>query len=246
MSVVPSVSSINPYFTMSYEQPKDYRFSHDSVFLARRAFEWLLQNEKASQIASWKVLDLCAGCGIIGLDFFFHCAKEINSVPPQMDFLEIQEVYRPFFEVNKNNLLQRLQKDNLLSKPAEDLNAKISVPILNFQNQNFCHLLSHQEHSTYDLILSNPPYFQPAHGKLSPSIFKNRCRFFLDGTFHDYLEAVLRALKPGGQAHLLLRDNPDHRWNILSEAHKILPPHWELRVLGDIRGTHWALLQKKN
>ncbi|MBV2168118.1 MAG: hypothetical protein KUL82_05355 [Bdellovibrio sp.] len=65
------MSSINPHYTFHYSQPEEYRFSHDSVMLARKVFERV----SASAMENWRGLDLCSGCGIVGLDFLFHALK---------------------------------------------------------------------------------------------------------------------------------------------------------------------------
>ena len=71
------MSSINNFFTFNYQQPNEYHFSHDSVFLARKAFEYVQSNYTSYD----QVLDLCAGCGVVGLDFFFHisCSKTLSQ-----------------------------------------------------------------------------------------------------------------------------------------------------------------------
>jgi tRNA1(Val) A37 N6-methylase TrmN6 len=94
------VSSLNPYYTFEYSQPEDYKFSHDSVFLARRVYDELKTNP--SQIT--KALDLCSGCGIVGLDLLFH----LNTVSDirQFDFLEVQSIYKNHFLENKHRLMQ--------------------------------------------------------------------------------------------------------------------------------------------
>lgn len=174
------MTSINPHYTFEYSQPDTYRFSHDSVFLARRIFE-LVRDEMRPD---WRVLDLCAGCGIIGLDFLFHCHKELKMAPRVCDFLEIQSEYETHFHVNRERL-------------------RTNVPglELHFFLQNYTHPLP----ETYDLILCNPPYFDANSGKLSPHEFKNRCRFFLDASYEDLIAALAAALAPRGQAFVLAR-----------------------------------------
>jgi tRNA1(Val) A37 N6-methylase TrmN6 len=152
------------------------------VFLARKVFE-LLRDEIR---ADWRVLDLCAGCGIVGMDFMFHCHRELRVTPAHCDFLEVQEIYRQHFEINR----QRLGLEQ-----AE----------LRFLNQNYNQPLNDQ----YDLILSNPPYFDPRAGKLSPNEFKNRCRFFMDASHDELLACLGRSLSPRGRAYVLTRaSNP--------------------------------------
>jgi tRNA1Val (adenine37-N6)-methyltransferase len=199
------MSSINYHYTFNYSQPEAYRFSHDSVFLARRVFELLRKDIKPE----WEILDLCAGCGIVGLDFLFHCYKEQEVTPARCDFLEIQAAeYAESFEINRTRL-------NLLEIE------------MDFLAQNYTAALPR----TYDLILCNPPYFEPSEGLLSPNRLKNRSRFFMDATQVELTNAIARALKPGGRAFVLSR-SPEK----LARATGL-----DMQVLGDIRGT--ALIQ---
>jgi len=161
------MTSINPHYTFQYSQPDEYHFSHDSVFLARKVFEEI-RNENITQ---YEVLDLCAGCGIVGLDFLFHCNKELNLFPKRCDFVEVQEVYEDYFKKNASN---------------------ISKNICHFLNMNYSKLT--QENRKYDLILCNPPYFNLGQGALSPSTFKNRCRFFIDSDFNTLLTTIKQTM----------------------------------------------------
>lgn len=213
------MSSINPHFTFNYSQPEEYRFSHDSVFLARRVFELL----QPSDLEGLRGLDLCSGCGIIGLDFLFHCQKEWQKTPHSFDFLEVQNVYLPHFLENKSRL------------------GEVSCE-LQFINANYEILSDLNAAQKYDLILCNPPYFFADKGSLSPSEFKNRCRFFIDSGFQELLFAIANTLSARGQAFLLLRDLSEHGWNSLKECEKILQGKLHVERLGDIRGTHFVRL----
>lgn len=173
-------ASINEHYTFEYAQPESYRFSHDSVFLARETFE----REKDFVNNESEILDLCAGCGIVGLDFLFHLRKEKDVEPRRCDFLEVQGVYRAHFEENKRRL-----------------GAKCTV--LDFHEGNFSNF---ENSRRYDLILCNPPFFHPGRGKLSPDDFKNRCRFFLDASEMELWSSFARLLKPEGRAYVLSRE----------------------------------------
>ncbi|KHD87638.1 MAG: methyltransferase [Bdellovibrio sp. ArHS] len=208
------MSSINSHYTFQYVQPEEYRFSHDSVFLARQVYEAYA----AQSVKDLNGLDLCSGCGIIGLDFLFHCQNNLGEVPQQFDFLEVQSVYEKYF-------LENVHRSGITNSQ------------LRFLNMNYAELLTNDYLARYDLILCNPPYFFSGRGKLSPSEFKNRCRFYLDSDFKTLLNAIEHCLGPQGHAFVLLRDLQEHGWNSFAEARKILSPQMLLKRLPDIRGT---------
>ena len=193
------MSSVNPYYTFNYSQPEEYRFSHDSVFLARRVFELLKSDIKPE----WRILDLCAGCGIVGMDFLFHCDRELGLTPTQCDFIEVQNEYENHFYVNQQ----------LLGLP------RVNLRLL---QKNFNDVVDGE----YELILCNPPYFDPTAGKLSPSTFKNRCRFFMDATESELMASIHKLLAPQGRAYVLSRKPSQGN------------------IIGDIRGTPLVLLKK--
>lgn len=211
------MSSINPYYTFQYSQPEEYHFSHDSVFLARQVFE-ILQAQGSSDL---KILDLCAGCGIVGLDLLYHCRQAEFAGVSHIDFLEVQDIYRSHFEVNRERAGVVPSQGAFILGNYADLQAPL-----------------------YDVIVSNPPYFRVGQGKLSPSEFKNRCRFFIDADFTTLLQSFTRALKPGGEAYFLLRDLEDHGWEAQKEAATVLRPYGELTRRGDIRGTSFMRFKR--
>jgi tRNA1(Val) A37 N6-methylase TrmN6 len=221
------MSSINPYVTFAYSQPAEYRFSHDSVFLARRAFEFY----RPGQIHNLRCLDLCSGCGILGLDFIFHARKELREEPLFFDFLEVQDIYRKHFHENSRRLAPERTR-------------------LRFVNRNYADLLSTDSldsvtpQEEYDLILCNPPYFHASQGTLSPSEFKNRCRFFLDSDFPTLVAAIERVLAPGGSAFLLLREQRDHGWEASEKLKELVSASLRCEALEPIRGTAVFRLEK--
>ncbi len=125
------------------------------------------------------MLDLCSGCGIVGLDFLYHCQQAKREMPLIADFVEVQEIYQPHFKINAS----------FVSAPTR------------FLLGNYKDL----ESKKYDLIVCNPPFFEIGTGKLSKNLFKNRCRFFIDSTLIDLTKTIERMLKPNGKAFVLSR-----------------------------------------
>lgn len=205
-------SSINQHPTFFYSQPREYQFSHDSVFLAR----WLSENiqlQKTSQ-----ALDLCSGCGIIGLDFLFHTCALKKTLPATFDFLEVQELYEPHHLLN----LQSLRE--------------IKNDCRNIQSHFFKQNYNQDVDKKYDLIISNPPYFFKGQGTLSPSNFKNRCRFFLDSDYPSFLRFLERHLTNDGCAYFLMRSQEQHGIQIEKHSADLLQ-YSTLSKVTEIRGT---------
>lgn len=206
------MSSINPHYTLNYSQPEDYRFSHDSVFLARRVHE--IYSEM--RLASWRALDLCAGTGIIGMDLLFHRREAGLDLPANFDFLDVQDVYWDHFLENRGRLGE-VQSE------------------LQFLNLNYEKLVLPNYKNKYDLIVCNPPYFAEGSGKMSPSEFKNRCRFFLDSDLDKLLFSIHNTLRSSGSCYILLREIP-----------RALPGNLRYEVLPDVRGTYFLRLFKRD
>lgn len=213
-------NELNNAFTYSYKQPDEYHFSLDSIHLARFV---AIQLKSHIDLGSLRVLDLCAGCGVIGMELSWHL-----QALRQIDFIEIQDIYTEYFYQNLAN---------------------INRPELQFR----WHLLNYDElhakkwEGKFDLIISNPPYFQLGHGMLSPSQFKNRCRFYLDSSFHNYIRALENSLANNGRAYFLLRPLKHHGFDLFSDIQKILQEtSATVRKISHIRGVDIILLEKLN
>ncbi|KTC93298.1 methyltransferase [Legionella cincinnatiensis] len=213
-------NELNNAFTYSYKQPDEYHFSLDSIHLARFV---AIQLKSHTDLGSLRVLDLCAGCGVIGMELSWHL-----QALRQIDFIEIQDIYTEYFYQNLAN---------------------INRPELQFR----WHLLNYDElhakkwEGKFDLIISNPPYFQLGHGMLSPSQFKNRCRFYLDSSFHNYIRALENSLANNGRAYFLLRPLKHHGFDLFSDIQKILQEtSATVRKISHIRGVDIILLEKLN
>jgi tRNA1Val (adenine37-N6)-methyltransferase len=213
-----SKNTLNTFYSYNYHQPADYRFSLDSVFLAQKVAEVLKTHHAPEKL---RILDLCAGCGVVGLELNFHL-KALQKI----DFLEVQEIYLPYFEKNVEQ-------------------ARSPESEFNFLNMNYADLLNETFNETYDVIVSNPPYFFLGEGLLSPNEFKNRCRFYIDSDFTKLIGATLYSLKPDGRAYILVRPGKHHGRNLQDEIKKISAGLASVQIFDEVRGTNIVELVKK-
>lgn len=206
------------YFTYNYKQPDEYRFSLDSIYLARFVANQL---ESQADLDSLRVLDLCAGCGVIGIELSWHL-REIQ----QIDFIEIQNIYNDYFYQNIANV----------NRPE----LQVRWHLLNYDE-----LHKEEWEGQFDLIVSNPPYFMEGHGMLSPSHFKNRCRFYLDSSFQNYIQALANSLANHGKAYFLLRPLNHHGLDLFSEIQELLQgTSVTAKNVAHLRGSDIILLEK--
>lgn len=233
-------------FTYAYSQPEEYHFSIDSIEMAWEVHQRILEKENDGQtgIGNWNCLDLCAGCGVIGFDLNFH-----NSNLKNWDFVEVQEIYKSHFENNLKLVQQKPTKPKLslvsVSSSGTSSSASSSQGNFNFLNFNYEKLIDDENyHNKYQLIVCNPPYFQPGQGKMSPSEFKNRCRFFLDSSFERLIESIYQSLAMDGEAFLLVRDLEDHQIDMLAELRRFTKNKLKVESRGMIRGTFLIMLYK--
>lgn len=210
----------NHFYTYNYFQPEEYKFSLDSVLFAQKIAALLTP---LGDISHWRALDLCAGCGIIGFELSIHTQSQMK-----IDFLEVQDIYHPFFEKNRNMIYPEHQ------------HTQFSFLTINYQQ-----LLDSCFENTYDVIVCNPPYFFRGEGLLSPSNFKNRCRFFIDSDFETLIKAILFVLKPGSHAYALIRSGTHHGRSPLQTMTSILGVNGSVCVIDHIRGTDIVMISKK-
>lgn len=135
-----------------------YRFTSDSVLLA-----------KFPKKGGKKVLDLCAGSGVVGLHFFGEYGAE------SLTFVEVQKSLAEM--CNESVLLNKLQDK------AEVVNANLK----DFDGKG-----------SYDTVFCNPPYKKRDSGYLPEDNHLAVCRAEVECVFDDITACAARALKAGG------------------------------------------------
>jgi tRNA1Val (adenine37-N6)-methyltransferase len=210
-------------FTYEYSQPSEYKFSLDSIEMPHRVSQRLAA--EGYDFKAKSALDLCAGCGVIGLEFHFY-HPELKKI----DFVEVQDVYASYFLANI---------EKVKSGPKSE-----SVTQFQFLNLNYDRLVGPEFSTKYDLVLCNPPYFEADQGRPSPNQFKNRCRFYIDSDFKTLISAILNVLKPGGLAFFLVRPLLEHKKDLLAVLKIQVISRAEIQVLDLIRGTSLVKLKR--
>jgi tRNA1Val (adenine37-N6)-methyltransferase len=191
----------------------------DSIFFAQKIAKLIESNP---DISHWKALDLCAGCGIIGFDLSHHTQHQMK-----IDFVEVQEVYRSYFDKNKQMIAPNANGTQF-----------------SFLNINYRKLLDKEFENSYDLIVCNPPYFFKDEGLLSPNDFKNRCRFFIDSDFETLIKAIIFTLNPGSSAYVLIRAATHHGRAPLHDIITILGADGSAEIIDHVRGTDIIRINK--
>jgi tRNA1Val (adenine37-N6)-methyltransferase len=124
------------------------------------------------------ILDLGAGSGVIGIEL----AIRLN--PQVLDLVEHQKAYE---ESLKNNL-------ELLPKHIQ-------------QGLHFVQFSNWKPVKLYDVIVCNPPYYLPGHGKVSSNEKRNIARSFVVDNWNDLSSCIERSLNSNGTAFIVLKND---------------------------------------
>lgn len=178
---------------------------HQPVFYRFNEDSLLLVREVAAVRTTAKnLLDIGAGSGVIGIEL-------ANKLGVQnVHFLELQRDWGPVLERNVAEFL-----------PGRE-------------TQIFWDSVSRWKPGMkYDLIVSNPPYYLPGNGQLSPDPVRAKCRSFLEDDWKTLGEKIVVALAPGGSAYVVtLTENLPH-----------VREEWELIPFVVIERNHLVILR---
>ncbi len=160
---------------LDYKQPDFYHFSEDSPRLAKVAAS--IEGVHAT------VLDLCAGCGVVGIEYW-NLKKRIDEIY----FLERQSEY----------------KDSLEQNIKQISNTSVQCSYQHFQEITL--------DRKFDVILCNPPFFALEASRPSENSKRNLCRLMPKAQMVELLIFVRESLSRLGRAYLVLPLN-SRQWD---------------------------------
>ncbi len=137
----------------------------------------ILAAELESEKKPLSILEFFAGSGVISIEF-----QTRHSSVKDVTFVELQEEFKGHLEEN-----------------SKMLTCNYNIHITNFKD-----FLNEKK---YDVILANPPYFDPSRSRLGSDANRNICRFTMNFKFQDLIEKVESCLAAGGVAYFSHRDN---------------------------------------
>lgn len=166
---------------MDYNQPEFYHFSEESIRLAK-----LVKMPAQNEI---KILDMCAGCGVIGIETAKRVQNESPNSAIELTFCDVQKEFRESLTINSAGINSRIFIDDLF----------------NLKHQNY-----------YDIIVCNPPYFDKASFRSSVDPLRDLCRRS-ERTIHEILLCAFEYLAPRGTFYGVLRESKANQMNPLRQ-----------------------------
>lgn len=183
----PNVTDNRDSFPRGLAQPAcGFRFSADALLLACFA---------ANRVCR-RVLDLGAGCGVVGLGLLLHL--------PDADIQVIGVDCSPDMVEAATANATALGLDHRYRAVLGDVRAMAEI--------------ADCAPNAFDLVLCNPPYRQPGHGRLPPDPDKQAARFETSADLEDFFQAAARSLDTKGR--LALVHLPEHLHRIFTALAK--------------------------
>jgi tRNA1Val (adenine37-N6)-methyltransferase len=177
---------------MDYKQSDFYRFNSDSIFLVKSVVN--------SGVQPKSILDLCAGCGVIGLEL---CQK-LNSII-SADFVDV-------IDDNTHLTLENIQIFKI---------NKVTTNVYTNSVGEFSSLRK------YDLIVCNPPYFSKGKGRESSNYNRQISRTFMIDTPEILILKAIDLLHDDGQFYILIPNNEKNWLDLIDKYGFILEKRLE-------------------
>lgn len=152
-----------------YLQPDFYRFNEDSIKLVK----WI----QATKFRPTRILDLGAGCGIIGIEL------ALALMPNELTLLEVQKEFLPYVQENCKKKLPSTITHSIILKSFQELTTT----------------------KKFDLIVCNPPYYLPGKGELAKNKNRAIARSFLIDSWPILLMKMSEVLDNNGRIFIILK-----------------------------------------
>ncbi len=153
-----------------YSQPDFYKFNSDSIDL----INFIQEQTKFSD----NILDLCAGCGVIGIELAKY--YQVKSVV----FVEAQNEFFPYLAKNSDSFIPNIKREILIQGLSE-FNPDVQ----------------------FDLITCNPPYYLPGRGQISMNKNRSICRSFVLDGWGILFEKISASLRLGGKCYIVVKND---------------------------------------
>lgn len=156
-------------YNIALFQPKSgYRYNEDSFYIIE-----FIKNVKKNA----KVIELCAGVGIIGLCLLrkFPHIQKITFVELQKNMCEILEE-----NIGINELKE---KTEIINSDYRKINKKLFT--------------------SFDILIANPPYRKLNTGRISNDLLKAKSRHELEGSLEEFMEISSKLLKDKGKLYFI-------------------------------------------
>ncbi len=178
-------------FATSYSQPDFYHFNEDSIKLADyvcREFQNKLQQGK-----KYECLDLCCGCGVIGIEIILGCGLIFDL---SFDFLDIE-----------NDFFIHLQRNAKEIIPVELKKCIGSIFINDFNVFSL--------NKKYSLIVCNPPYYFLENSRISKNSKRTTARFWHKQQIENLINFFNKYLVEEGVAFVVIPKNIIKHFQVL-------------------------------
>jgi tRNA1Val (adenine37-N6)-methyltransferase len=167
-----------------YSQPSFYHFSQDSIHLAKVAAMDFPERKD-----DLRVLDLCSGCGVVGIEFSFFWSRPIG-----LSFCEKNIKYQFYLKENLEKFLPDLSVDEYWFDFTEML--KIA-----------------KEKLSFDIILLNPPYYNFDSHRVSQNLDKRMAHFHQSDFWIKLDELLEHALCPENGRFYFCHPDQKIKWS---------------------------------
>ncbi len=164
---------------MKYSQPDFYHFSEDSIFLSNFVAKELDAFNKKEAL---NLIDLCAGCGVVGIEVVLKAKKEIA-----LTSCEYQVEFEKHLKINSNKFISNKEVEIVMA----------DIVDLNTGKYNNC----------FDVVVCNPPYYNLGTGRLPADKNKSLCHFWPNHLNEELFRIISLLIKKSHLVFLLARSD---------------------------------------